>query len=315
MKILFMGTPDFALPTLKALTARHEVVGVVTAPDKPRNRMQFTPTPVALFAEKAGIPVYKPQTLKDGALQPVLDKLKPDAAVVVAYGKILPPYVLGTGRYGCINVHGSLLPEYRGAAPMQRAIMDGVTEIGVTVMQMDEGLDTGDMLLCGSLPLDPDADFEWVHDNLAKLGADLLIRALDGLEDGTAVPQKQDGRLATYAAKITKEDCALDFSLPAKKLHDLIRALSPVPLAYAYLNGKLIKIIKTRVVDPPFPGIPGEVTKCGAEGVTVACGDRALLVTELLPEGKRRMPAADFARGRGISVGDVLTNQDNRSNG
>ena len=301
-----MGTPDFAVPTLKALTDRHEVVGVVTAPDKPRNRMQFTPTPVAVFAGEKGVPVYKPATLKDGALQPALDELQPDAVVVVAYGKLLPKYVLETGKYGCINVHGSLLPAYRGAAPMQRAIMDGVSEIGVTVMQMDEGLDTGDMLLSGSLPLDPDADFGRVHDDLAVLGAGLLITALDGLEAGLITPKKQDGSRATYAAKITKEECALDFSLPAKRLHDKIRALSPVPLAYSFLHGKTVKIVKTSVAENAPAGAPGEIVACGRDGITVACGEGALLITELLPEGKKRMPAADFARGRGAAVGDVF---------
>ena len=302
-----MGTPDFAVPSLEALTARHEVVGVVTAPDKPRNRRQFTPTPAAVAAAAHGIPVYKPETLKNGAIEPILDELSPDVIVVVAYGKILPRYVLNCGKYGCVNVHGSLLPEYRGAAPMQRAIMDGVSEIGVTVMQMDEGLDTGDMLLRGSLPLDPDADFEWVHDNLAKLGADLLIRALDGLEAGTLIPQKQDDSRSTYAAKITKEECLLDFAQPAKKLHDKIRALSPFPLSYAYLNGKLIKIIRTKTAGLPSPAEPGTVIGCASDGVTVACGEGALLITDLLPEGKRRMPAADFIRGRGVAVGDKFT--------
>ena len=176
---------------------------------------------------------------------------------------------------------------------------------------MDEGLDTGDMLKKGSLRLDPDADFEWVHDNLAALGAELLIQTLDGLEAGTIVPEKQDDLLSTYAAKITKEECALDFTQPAKALHDKIRALSPFPLSFTRLNGKLIKVIKTKYLDVPVTASPGTVIACGADGVTVACGKGALLITQLLPEGKRRMYAVDFARGRGISVGDVFGTENN----
>ena len=307
MKAIFMGSPDFAIPALEALAREHTLVGVVTTPDKPRSRMQMTPTPVAVKAGELGVPVYKPQTLKDGALAPVLEELAPDVIVVVAYGKILPQYVLDFGRYGCVNVHGSLLPRYRGAAPMQRAIMDGVAEIGVTTMQMDAGLDTGDMLLQAALPLDPEADFEWVHDNLATLGADLLIQTLAGLEDGSIVPQKQDDSLSTYAAKITKEECLVDFAQPAVYLHNKIRALSPFPLAFSFLNGKLIKIIKTKPTDLLTPAAPGTVVDCSDSGVTVACGNGALVITDLLPEGKRRMPAADFVRGRGVKPGDAFS--------
>lgn len=301
-----MGTPDFAVPSLDALCERHEVIGAVTAPDKPRSRNVTTPTPVALRAEELGIPVFKPVTLRDGALLPTLEELSPDVIVVVAYGKILPDYVLEYPAMGCVNVHGSLLPRYRGAAPMQRAIMDGVTEIGVTVMRMDSGLDTGDMLLPASLPLDPEADFEWVHDALARLGAKTLIDALDGLCDGSVVPQKQDDSLATYAAKITRDDCRLDFGLPAARVHDTVRALSPVPLAFTLQRGRILKIVSCRVAGTQTSEKPGTVLECTPDGFTVACGEGVLLVTEVVPEGKRRMSAADFARGRGVLPGDTL---------
>ena len=343
MRVMFMGTPDFAVPALNALAAAHDVVCVVTAPDKPRNRMELTPTPVAARAAELGIRTEKPETLRAGAIAPLLAETAPDVIVVVAYGKILPPYVLEYARYGCLNVHGSLLPAYRGAAPMQRAIMDGVGEVGVTVMQMDAGLDTGDMLLKRAVELPADADFEWVHDTLAILGAGLLIRALDGLEEGSIVPQKQDGDLATYAAKITQDDCRLDFALDggeagtlvpekqdaalatyaekitreecaldfsgkAESVYNKIRALSPVPLSYAFLDGRMIKFVSARIADYEPYAEPGVIVDVDG-GVTVACGDGAVTLTEILPEGKRRMNAADFARGRGVAVGDMFTKE------
>ena len=310
MKILFIGTPDFALPTLEMLNARHTVAGVVTTPDKPRNHNIMTPTSVAHKAAELGIPVHKPATLKDGAILPILESAAPDLIVVVAYGKILPDYVLNFAKYGCINVHGSLLPAYRGAAPMQRAIMDGVERIGVTIMKMDAGLDTGDILLQSGVELPHDANFEWVHDTLAELGAQALADTLDAIDSIT--PRKQDDALATYAAKITKEECRIDFSRSAADLHNFIRALSPVPYAYTRLNGKLIKVAAARDL-PDFAGdgsAPvGTIINAGAnsaDGFVVACGSGALLITEVVPEGKHRMSAADFLRGRAAAVGDVF---------
>ena len=307
MRAVFMGTPDFAVPSLTALASAHEVAAVVTAPDKKRNRMELSPTPVAARAAELGLRVEKPDTLRDGAIAPLLAEVKPDVIVVAAYGKILPEYVLSAAKYGCVNVHGSLLPAYRGAAPMQRAVMDGVQKIGVTVMQMDAGLDTGDMLLKRAVALPPDADFEWVHDTLADLGAKALLEALDGLAAGTITPVAQDGALSTYAAKITKEECALDFTEPAAALHNKIRALSPVPLAYAFLGGRMIKIVRA-AVSAPASAPAGTVVSVDG-GITVACGEGTLTLTELLPEGKRRMSAADFARGRGVAVGDRFTKE------
>ena len=310
MKVMFMGTPDFAVPSLEALCEKHEVVAVVTAPDKPRNRMEMTPTPVGECAARLGLRTEKPETLRDGAILPLLEETAPDVIAVAAYGKILPGYVLDFPRYGCINVHGSLLPRYRGAAPMQRAIMDGVPETGVTIMRMDRGLDTGEIFEKSAVALDPDADFEWVHDTLARLGAEALLRVLDDLQNGRAVSVPQDEALATYAAKITKEECALDFAQSAASLHDRIRALSPFPLAFAFCRGKMIKIIRTVRQEKTFDAAPGTVTAVDPDaGFTVACGVGSLLVTAVLPEGKRRMSASDFLRGRGIAPGDVLTSE------
>ena len=309
MKVMFMGTPDFAIPTLEAIAERHEVCAVVTVPDKPRNRMELMPTPVGKWAEEKGFTVLKPATLKDGAFQDELDRYQPDVIVVVAYGKILPAYLLDYAKHGCLNVHGSILPEYRGAAPMQRAIMDGKEEIGITVMQMDVGLDTGDMLLCDEVSLPEDADFEWVHDTLAEMGANALIRTLEQIEAGTVIRVKQNDSRATYAAKITKEECLIDFTLPMFDIHNKVRGLSPVPLSYAFLGGKMIKIIKTAMTKETSDKPCGTVV--GADkSLRVVCGDgKVIEILLVLPEGKKRMKAEDFLRGRGAKQGDVFTTQ------
>ena len=308
MRIVFMGTPDFALFSLKALVeAGENVVGVVTQPDKPKGRgYALLPPPVKVYAEERGIPVFQPATLKNGAFDEALRELAPDVIVVAAYGKILPSSVLHMPRYGCVNVHGSLLPRYRGAAPMQRAILDGCAETGVTTMQMDEGLDTGDMLLTCTVPIGENDNFEDVHDRLGAAGADLLLKTLRGLADGSVKPQKQPAG-ATYAAKIEKADCELDFSAPARVVHDRIRALSPVPLAFTHTpEGKLLKVWQSRIGSRSAGGqAPGTVI--ALEGaVTVACGEGTVDLCGLLPEGKGRMSAVAYINGRHLSVGDVL---------
>ena len=309
MRILFMGTPDFALFTLKALVERgEEVVGVVTQPDKPKGRgYTLQPPPVKVYAMEQGIPVYQPTTLRDGAFDAELQALAPDVIVVVAYGKILPRSVLEYPKYGCINVHGSILPAYRGAAPMQRAIIDGCAETGVTTMQMAEGLDTGDMLIVRRTPITREDNFETIHDRLGAIGADALLDTLDALQAGTLVPEVQDEALATYAAKITKEDCALDFHEPAQRLHDRARGLSPFPLSFTHTpDGKLLKVIGTRIGDKKTTAAPGTVI--ALDGViSVACGEGTVLeLLGVLPEGKGRMSAADYIRGRRLAVGEVL---------
>ena len=310
MRVLFMGTPDFAVPTLRALCDNgYEMVGVVTQPDKPRGRgHHLTPPPVKVFATEKNIPVYQPLTLKGEEFAALLGTLDPEVIVVVAYGKILPVNVLEYPRYKCINVHGSLLPEYRGAAPMQRAIIDGKRETGITTMLMAAGLDTGDMLLRQTVEIGEDDNFEDIHDRLSVVGADLLIKTLKGVEEGSVIPKAQDDSLATYAAKIEKADCELDFSLDARVLHDLIRGLSPIPLSFTHTpDGKLLKVAKSRVIDAQKVNSceVGTVIEVG-EDIKVACGKGILSLLAVVPEGKGRMSAGDFVRGRKIAVGDIL---------
>jgi methionyl-tRNA formyltransferase len=311
MRILFMGTPDFALPTLRALCeSEHTVVGVVTKIDTPKGRgHHMMPTPIKVYALEQNIPVYQPNTLKGEEFAAVLEELDPDMIVVVAFGKILPRNVLDYPKYGCVNVHGSLLPEYRGAAPMQRAIIDGKKVTGITTMLMAAGLDTGDMLLKAEVEIGENDNFEDIHDRLADVGSKLLMETVEKLEKGEITPEKQDDSLSTYAAKIEKSDCLLDFSLDAKVLHDLIRGLSPIPLSFTHTpDGKLLKIVASRVVDAEktVKALPGTVLSVG-EDIKVACGKGILSFLTVVPEGKGRMSAADFVRGRKIAEGDLLS--------
>ena len=309
MKILFMGTPDFAVFSLKALIAAgHELCGVVTQPDKPRGRgYTLTPPPVKVTATEAGIPVYQPATLRDEEFAALLSELDPDICVVVAYGKILPENVLKYPKHGCINVHGSLLPEYRGAAPMQRAIMDGKAVTGITTMYMDVGLDTGDMLLRSEVDILENDNFEDIHDKLGKCGADLLVETVAAIANGSAVRIPQNEAEATYAAKITKADCFIDFSKDAKCVHDLIRGLSPIPLSFTHTpDGKLLKVTASKLSALSKTGAgAGEVISLEG-GITVACGQGAVTLLGVVPEGRSRMSAEDFIRGRKINVGDIL---------
>ncbi len=309
MRILFMGTPDFALFSLRALCESGEdVVGVVTQPDKPKGRgYALTPPPVKIYAAERGLPVYQPATLRDEAFASLLREIDPDLIVVVAFGKILPKNVLEYPKYGCVNVHGSLLPAYRGAAPMQRAIIDGCGETGVTTMMMDVGLDTGDMLVIEKMPIEEHDNFETVHDKLGELGAHALLETVAQIKNGTLVRVKQDDALATYAAKIEKCDCLIDFSRDARAVHDLIRGLSPIPLAFTHTpDGKLLKVTAAEVAETETDAPAGTVVSLDGGRITVACGRGAIALLSVLPEGKKRMRAADFINGRGVRVGDVL---------
>ena len=309
MKILFMGTPDFAVFSLKALAeSSHEILGVVTQPDKPKGRgYQLLPPPVKVFAEEKGFAVYQPGTLRSEEFSELLESICPDVIVVVAYGKILPKNVLDFPRFGCVNVHGSLLPEYRGAAPMQRAIIDGKKVTGITTMYMAEGIDTGDMLLKEEVAIEENDNFEDIHDKLGKCGAELIVRTLDLLETEGIERIPQDDILSNYAAKIEKADCLIDFSKDAKQVHDLIRGLSPIPLSFTRTpDGKLLKVLESRIASEE-----GKLGECGEvisleDGITVACGTGSIRITRVLPEGKGRMNAADFVRGRKVSLGDIL---------
>ncbi len=309
MKILFMGTPDFAVPSLRALCeSENEVIGVVTQPDKPKGRgYSLLPSPVKVFALEHGLPVYQPTTLKNEEFMTLLSELDPDMIAVVAFGKILPKAVLDYPKYGCINVHGSLLPKYRGAAPMQRAIMEGERVTGITTMYMDVGLDTGDMLLWRELPIGENDNFEDVHDGLAALGANTLVETVEGLKNGTLERRKQDDSLSTYAAKIEKEDCLIDFSLDAGIVHNRARGLSPIPLAFTHTpDGKLLKVTATKVVSAAESSKPAGTVISLDNEIVVACGRGSIAILGVLPEGKGRMSAADFIRGRKLNVGDIL---------
>ena len=313
MRILFMGTPDFALYSLRVLAeSGDEIVGVVTQPDQPKGRgYVMTPPPVKVYAEELGIAVYQPLTLRDDAFFDLLQELAPDLIVVTAYGKILPERVLNYPKFGCVNVHGSLLPEYRGAAPMQRAIMDGKTVTGITTMMMNKGLDTGDMLLKGEVPIESCDNFETIHDKMGVCGAEVLQRTLDAIKNGTLTREVQDDSLATYAAKIEKSDCMIDFTRSARQLHDQIRGLSPFPLAFTRTpDGKLLKVTAAEVCEAEGVCAPaGTVLSLSGGKVTVACGEGSLSLLAVLPEGKGRMSAEAWINGRRIKVGDVLSAQ------
>ena len=310
-----MGTPDFAVFSLRALTdAGEKPIAVVTQPDQPRGRgYVLTPPPVKVCAAENGIPVYQPERLKTQEFSDLLAALDPELIVVAAYGKILPAAVLDYPKYGCINVHGSLLPEYRGAAPIQRAIMDGKRETGITTMMMDAGLDTGDILLTGKVEITPEDDFETVHDKMGACGARVLLDTLAQLKNGTLRRIPQDGSRSTYAAKIEKSDCVLHFTDSAEQLWCRIRGLSPFPLAYTRTpNGKLLKVAKACVSElaKPEGAEAGTVLSVADGKITVACGSGALDLLAVLPEGKGRMSAAAFLNGHGVKVGDRLGDGD-----
>lgn len=313
MKILFMGTPDLAAVCLEAVynKAGVEVVGVLTQPDKPKGRgMKLVPPPVKVFAEEHGIPVYQPQTLKNGAFEDELKKLDPDMIIVAAYGKILPKYVLDYPKYGCVNAHGSILPKYRGASPIQRAIIDGEKVTGITAMYMAEGLDTGDIIKIYPCDITPDDDFGSLHDKLANLAGVAMCDVIDMTENGTITRTKQDDEKSTYAAKIEKEDTVIDFTKNAEDIVNLVRGLSPAPLAVTRTpDGKLLKLTHARLSDMAKTDNAGEVAALSDKGegeIVLSCGDGCISVTGVVPEGKKPMKSADYIRGRRISVGDIL---------
>lgn len=310
MKILFMGTPDFAVFSLDALCRANEnVVGVVTQPDKPKGRgYTLTPPPVKQYALEHSLSVFQPDTLKGEEFAALLDELSPELIVVVAYGKILPKSVLDYPPCGCVNVHGSLLPEYRGAAPMQRAIIDGKKITGITTMYMDVGLDTGNMILRREVEIGENDNFEDMHDKLGQCGAELLIETIAEIKKGTAPSIPQDDSLSSYAAKIEKSDCLINFDTDSETVHNLIRGLSPIPLAFTHTpDGKLLKILESRkaVLDPNRAAVGTVLSLDGGE-ITVACREGSVALLRVLPEGKGRMSSADFIRGRKIAVGDIL---------
>ena len=313
MRVVFMGTPGFAVGTLKALLeAGHDVAAVVTQPDKPKGRgKELLMTPVKAEAVKHDIPVFQPERVrKNEEFLEELKKLAPDVIVVVAFGQLLPVSVLTLPKYGCVNVHASLLPMYRGAAPLQWVIINGEKVSGVTTMQMDKGLDTGDMLLKEEVAIEPKETYETYHNKLSVVGAQLLIKTLDGLEAGTITPVKQEGD-PSYASMIDKSLGNLDFTRPAVELERLMRGLDPAPAAYSFLDGKLLKLFGADVVDSDKEysaqecGIITNITK---NTFDITTGAGVLRVNEVQLEGKKRMDAASFLRGCRLTEGTALKN-------
>ncbi len=308
MKIVYMGTPDFAVLPLKALVEKgYDVVGVFTQPDKPVGRKAIlTAPPVKTLAVENNIPVFQPNSLKNGEGVKILNELNPDVVIVVAYGKILPKDFLEFPTYGCINIHGSLLPKYRGAAPIQRCVLDGEKYAGVTSMQMDEGLDTGDMLLKTITEIGENETSGELFDRLAVMGADLLIETLVALEKGELKPEKQNDEESTYASMLDKTMSPVDWSKSAIEVHNHIRGMDPWPVAQTVLEGKNLKLFKSELVDNEGSGAPGTM-KVTKKGLVVYCGDsKPVFIREVQYEGKKRMAAADFFRGHPVEDGTVL---------
>lgn len=308
-----MGTPEFAAEVLDEINnGKNEIIGVLTQPDKPRGRgYELSQSAVKRYALEKDIDVYQPEALKDRAFEDELNRLDPELIVVAAYGKILPSYVLDYPKHGCINVHGSILPKYRGAAPIQRAIIDGEMLTGITIMKMEAGLDTGDMMLKETCTIEENDNFETVYDKLVVCSRRGITRAIELIEKGEAVYEKQDDALATYAEKINKEDCLIDFNASAKEVHDRIRGLSPFPLAFTYLDSRLLKITASVIVkrDGENPDeLVGRVVDTDIKNslITVACKTGLVGFTAVLPEGKKRMSAGEFLRGKAIPKDTLL---------
>jgi len=306
-RLVFMGTPAFAVPVLKALIrSEDEVVAVVTQPDKPAGRgKRLTPPPVKLLAQRHGLPVLQPEKIREESFLRTLKDLAPDAIVVAAYGKILPKEVLEIPPHGCLNVHASLLPKFRGAAPINWAIISGEKETGVTIMLMDEGMDTGDIILQEAVPIGPEETAGELHDCLAELGARLMVEAIRGLKEGYLSPRKQPEEGVSYAPMLRKEDGWLDFSRPAEELANLIRGLDPWPSAYTRFRGKLLKLFRPEVIPAKVSASPGEIVSL-EDGIVLATGKGLLKVKEVQPEGKKRMSAAEFVRGYRPQTGEKL---------
>ena len=306
LRLVFFGTPDFAVPSLDALLrSRHAVVGVVTQPDRPRGRGQHvTDSPVKQAAAAAGVPVLQPDRLKDEAFLAALQALRADAGVVAAYGKILPAAVLAAPPLGLINVHASLLPRHRGAAPVHRAVMAGDLETGVSIMRVVQALDAGGVFATGRRPIGPDDTSAEVERDLARIGAALVVGVLDALAAGTAVEVPQVDALATYAHRLRKEEGLIDWRRPATVIHNQVRGLQPWPMTWTHLGGRRLIVVRTRLV----PGAdesaaePGSIVRVGREAFTVQTGSGPLDVVSIQPEGRRVMPARDFAAGH-LSAG------------
>lgn len=308
MRLVFMGTPDYAVPSLKKLHELHEIVMVYTQPDRPKGRgYQLSASPVKQTALELGLPLRQPTSLRSADEQALLRELAPDVIVVIAYGLLLPKAVLEIPRFGCINAHGSLLPKHRGASPMQQAILEGDEQTGVTTMLMNEGMDTGDILLIAATPL-RDKGIEELHDELAGLSADLLVRTLDELEQGTLQPVAQDDQLASYTKKISKADGLIDWSHSAKDIVNQWRAYGSWPGVMTLLHGEPLKLSVIAVLPKSTDQPAGTVITASESGIDVATGSGVIRIMELQPPGKRRMKVADYLRGNALKEGTTLGN-------
>ncbi|HDP69945.1 MAG TPA: methionyl-tRNA formyltransferase [Actinobacteria bacterium] len=307
MKIIFMGTPQFAIPSLNALLdSKHQVLAVVTQPDRPKGRrLRLSLSPVKELALKKKIPIIQPSSLNDDEFKKQITNLNPDIIIVVAFGRLIPSWLLNLSTYGCVNLHASLLPKYRGAAPIQRAIMDGCAETGATTMFMDEGLDTGDVLLQKKVPILDDETAGELHDKLSYLGPDLILKTVKGFESNSIKQIKQINAEATFAPKIEKDEAKINWNKPAQEVRNLIRALNPVPGAHTLFNGERLKILRAKEVENKSSLSVGLIIdiKEGA-GFVISCKKNALLVLQVQPEGKKAMGADEFTRGHTVKRGD-----------
>lgn len=310
MRIVFMGTPDFAVGSLQALceSGKHEILAVVTQPDRPKGRgNKLLQTPVKEYALEQGLTVYQPQKVKTPEFIELLHELQPELIVVAAFGQFLSKEILELPKYGCINVHASLLPKYRGAAPIQYAIIKGEKESGVTIMQMDIGMDTGAMLDKVVVPIEENTTMGELHDALREQGAALLLQVIDKIAAGTAAAEPQDDAQATYATLLDRSMEHIDWSKTAQEVHNLIRGFNPAPSTFTKLpNGKSLKIWGSKMTDKSSAAAAGTVIATGKHSFFVACGEGVLEITEVQPESKKRMPAQVFLNGRGVQEGDLL---------
>ena len=310
MRIVFMGTPDFAVGSLQALceSGKHEILAVVTQPDRPKGRgNKLLQTPVKEYALEQGLTVYQPQKVKTPEFVELLHELQPELIVVAAFGQFLSKEILELPKYGCINVHASLLPKYRGAAPIQYAIIKGEKESGVTIMQMDIGMDTGAMLDRVVVPIAENTTMGELHDALREQGAALLLQVIDKIATGTAVAEPQDDAQATYATLLDRSMEHIDWSKTAQEVHNLIRGFNPAPSTFTKLpNGKSLKIWGSKMTGKSSAAAAGTVIETGKHSFFVACGEGVLEITEVQPESKKRMPAQVFLNGRGVQEGDLL---------
>lgn len=310
MRIVFMGTPNFAVGSLQALceSGKHEILAVVTQPDRPKGRgNKLLQTPVKEYALAQGLTVYQPQKVKTPEFVELLHELQPELIVVAAFGQFLSKEILELPKYGCINVHASLLPKYRGAAPIQYAIIKGEKESGVTIMQMDIGMDTGAMLDKVVVPIEENTTMGELHDALREQGATLLLEVIDKIAAGTAVAEPQDNEQATYATLLDRSMEHIDWSKTAQEVHNLIRGFNPAPSTFTKLpNGKSLKIWGSKMTDKSSAAAAGTVIETGKHSFFVACGEGVLEITEVQPESKKRMPAQVFLNGRGVQEGDLL---------